>query len=288
VLPDHELDAEVRIPFFAGLGEENDVAIERDALPLQQQHRHQRAGDVVLVVHRPARVDVAAFARRAERRVLPFRRVDGDHVGVRHDEQRALPAAALEPRHEVRPLRIERDDLDRDAFGVEDLFEVVDRQMPRCQVDCWYRAAAPPGSAASSRPRAPSNRAPRESGRARLPHTSGDNREHDNGACHGEARRARRQEREPFRRARRSAESLALRDTRPFCPREIRHDVPVEADEAVQLALEQPLLIAVRAEAFRRVLEVDRRADAEALHALARSCAMSVAPVLIIGSVGAL
>ena len=56
----------------------------------------------------------------------------------------------------------------------------------------------------------------------------------------------------------------------------------------MQLALEQPLLIAVRAESFRGVLDVDRRTDAEALQPLTRSCAMSVAPVLIIGSVGAL
>src|SRR5262249_26579535 len=50
-------------------------------------------------------------------------------------------------------------------------------------------------------------------------------------------------------------------------PRDRRDDFPVEADEAVQLALEQPLLIAVRAEALRRVLEAGRRADAEALDA---------------------
>ena len=128
VLADHELDAEAGIPLFTRFGQEDDIAIERHVLALQQHHRHQRGREVVLVVHRAAGVDVAAFARRAERRVLPLRRVDRDDVGVGHDEQRPLPAVALQPRDDVRPLRIEREDLRRDAFLVEHLLEVVDRQ----------------------------------------------------------------------------------------------------------------------------------------------------------------
>src|SRR5437588_8805530 len=50
--------------------------------------------------------------------------------------------------------------------------------------------------------------------------------------------------------------------------RQLGDDVVVEADKSVQLALENPLLVAVRAEAFRAVLDIERRADAVALHPL--------------------
>src|SRR6185503_11800421 len=49
---------------------------------------------------------------------------------------------------------------------------------------------------------------------------------------------------------------------------EVDDDVPVEFHETGQLALEDPLLVAVRAEALWTVLDVERRADAEALHPL--------------------
>src|SRR6185503_19953235 len=49
---------------------------------------------------------------------------------------------------------------------------------------------------------------------------------------------------------------------------EIRHDFVVEADEAIELGFEQPLLIAVHAVALRAVFEIDGGADAVALHAL--------------------
>ena len=52
--------------FLARFGEEDDVAVERHIQPLEHQHRHQRGGDVVLVVDGAAAVDVAAIARRAE------------------------------------------------------------------------------------------------------------------------------------------------------------------------------------------------------------------------------
>jgi hypothetical protein len=39
---------------------------------------------------------------------------------------------------------------------------------------------------------------------------------------------------------------------------QIKHDVPIEANEAMELAFEQPFLIAVRGKPLRHVLEVRR------------------------------
>ena len=107
------------MPSSPDFGEEDDVAVERDVLPLEHQHHHQPGDEVVLVVHRAAAVDVAAVASRAERRMRPLLRVDVDDVGVAHDEERPLPATALEAGDDVRPVRLEREDLDRNALGVE-------------------------------------------------------------------------------------------------------------------------------------------------------------------------
>ena len=54
----------------------------------------------------------------------PFLGVDADDIGVAHDEQRPLPAAALEPRKNVRATGLEREDLDGDALGLEDVLQV--------------------------------------------------------------------------------------------------------------------------------------------------------------------
>ena len=97
-----------------------------DLLALQPQHRHQPGGDVLLVVHRAAAVDVAAVARGAERREGPLLRVHVDRVGVRHDQQRPLAAVAFEARDEVGPVRFEREDLRGDALALEQLLDVVD------------------------------------------------------------------------------------------------------------------------------------------------------------------
>ena len=64
VLVGHELDADARRALFARFGQEDHVAVERHVLPLQQQHRHERGDDVVLVVDRAAAVDIAAVASR--------------------------------------------------------------------------------------------------------------------------------------------------------------------------------------------------------------------------------
>src|SRR4249920_957154 len=53
-----------------------------------------------------------------------------------------------------------------------------------------------------------------------------------------------------------------------FRAREIQHDIPLEPDESVQLALQDPLLIGVRTEALRAVLGVGGWTDPVTLHAL--------------------
>jgi hypothetical protein len=125
VLFDHELDPIAHRAFLAGLGQEDDVPVERDVLPLQDQHGHERRGDVVLVVHRAAPVDVAPLADRAEGGVGPLLRVDVDRVGVPHDQQRPFAAVPLQPRHHVRPVRFDGEHLDGDALALENVLQVV-------------------------------------------------------------------------------------------------------------------------------------------------------------------
>ena len=69
VLAHDILDPDARRSFLPGLGEKDDVAIERHVLPLQRQHHHQRGDEVVLVVHRAAAVDVTAIPGGGKRRV---------------------------------------------------------------------------------------------------------------------------------------------------------------------------------------------------------------------------
>ena len=115
--------------FFTRLRQEDDVAVERDVAALQLQHHHQRGGEVVLVVHRAAPVDVAAVAVGAERAVLPLLRVHVDGVEVADDEQRPLPARSLEPRHDVRAVGVGGQQLHRNALGLEHLLHVVGRRL---------------------------------------------------------------------------------------------------------------------------------------------------------------
>ena len=126
VLAHHELDAELHVPFFTGLGEEDDVAVEGDLAALEQQHRHERGRDVVFIIDGAAAVDVAALAGRGERAVFPLLRIDVHGIGVRHDEQWAFRAVAPEAGDEVWALRIEGEDLGFDALGFENAFEIFD------------------------------------------------------------------------------------------------------------------------------------------------------------------
>ena len=68
---------------------------------------------------------MTAVARGAKRRVRPFLRVDVDDVGVAHDEDRPLGAAALEPREDVRTTRLERENLHRNTLGFEHFLQVL-------------------------------------------------------------------------------------------------------------------------------------------------------------------
>ena len=58
--------------------------------------------------------------------MLPFRGVDGDHVGVAHHEQRTLRAGATQASHQVGPLRIEREHASLDAGLLQHALQVVD------------------------------------------------------------------------------------------------------------------------------------------------------------------
>jgi hypothetical protein len=104
VVVHHELDPNAHRAFLPRLCQENHVAIERHVLPLQEQHHHHRGRDIVLVVHGAAPVHVSAVTHAAERRMGPFLRVHIHRVGVRHDQQGASGAAALQSRHKVWPM----------------------------------------------------------------------------------------------------------------------------------------------------------------------------------------
>ena len=149
VLRDHELDAEV-----ASCPSSPDSARKMTSRSSGTFSRFSSSivisagGEVVLVVDRAAAVDVAAVARRAERRELPLRRVDGDVVGVPHDEQRPLLAVALQPRDDVRAVGIEGEELRTECLRRRRPASDTRPRDARCRADWWCRAAAPPGSAA--------------------------------------------------------------------------------------------------------------------------------------------
>jgi hypothetical protein len=57
----------------------------------------------------------------------PLLALHRNHVGVRHQQQRALLPLALDPRHQVGAGRLKRESLHRCAFGFQDLLQVVVR-----------------------------------------------------------------------------------------------------------------------------------------------------------------
>ncbi len=189
VLAHHELHAEIRAALLAGLRQKDDVAVERHVEPLEQQHRHQPAGEVVLVVDRAASVDPAAVARGAERRELPLRLVDGDHVAVAHDQQRLLLAVAFQAGDDVGAVGVEREDLRRDAGLVEHAFEVLGHDVlvagRVARVEAQHRLELLHHLRLERLPVRPGRL--REHARQR---------QRDDGACSAEARHARRRERD--------------------------------------------------------------------------------------------
>ena len=129
MLAGHELDADARRTLLAGLGEKDDVAIERHVLPLEHEHHHEAGDEIVLVVHRPTAVDIPAVARGAEGRMGPLLRIDVDDIGVPHDEERTLLATALEAGDHVGTARLEGQDLGGDAVRLEHLLQILGRRL---------------------------------------------------------------------------------------------------------------------------------------------------------------
>ena len=116
--------------------------------------------DVVLVVHGSAAIDMTAVARGAERRMRPFLRVDVDDVGVAHDEDGPLGAAALEPREDVRTTRLEREDLRPGCPRLRALSSGTRRPAARCLADPRCPCERAPGSAGAFRRRGPTSQVP--------------------------------------------------------------------------------------------------------------------------------
>ncbi len=125
VLADQVADAHARVRLFAGLGNEDNVAVERCVHALQREHGHQGGQQIALVVARAAAVDVAAVARCAEGREGPLTRVHLDGVAVAHDEHGALRTVAFDARDYVGARRVLGSEHYGDAFGFEHLLHIL-------------------------------------------------------------------------------------------------------------------------------------------------------------------
>jgi hypothetical protein len=129
VLADHVVDADaLGIGLFTRLREKNDVSIQLQPRPFQQQHGHEIRRQHRLVVLGAAAPDVAVLDHRAKRIDRPLLALHADHVGVSQDQQRPLRPVSLEPRDQVGAIGVHREGLRRDAFGFKHLLQVVDRQ----------------------------------------------------------------------------------------------------------------------------------------------------------------
>ena len=124
MLVHHELNADLRRAFLAGLGQENHVAVERHISPFQFQHCHEGSDDVIFVINGAPAIHIAAVSRCAKRRERPLPGIDIHDVGVAHNKERPLLAAALQPRNDIRPIRLESKHLGRYAFLLEHLAKV--------------------------------------------------------------------------------------------------------------------------------------------------------------------
>ena len=142
MLLDQEADAHPgRVGLLAGFGQEDQIALERHAGPLDEQERHQVRGEVVLVVGRAPAPDIAVTQDRSERIHRPLVALHTDDVGVREEQQWPLGAGALQPRDQVGPIGIERQRLGGDTLGSQDLLEIFDgldlvaRRVARIDLD---------------------------------------------------------------------------------------------------------------------------------------------------------
>ena len=114
--PAHAEDA---ADLLVGRGEEDDVAAQRLATALQQQHRQQLHHARALHVHRAAAVDAPVAHDAAERRHVPELLLDRHHVEVIAEQQRAAAAVAVQPRDQRLAARRNLDVLAGDALGLE-------------------------------------------------------------------------------------------------------------------------------------------------------------------------
>ena len=112
---------------LVGHRDEPQVAARPEALASQPRHRDRAGGDLVLHVDRTAAVEEAVVVDDgAERVVEPVLPVDGDDVGVADEGERGCGrVGAGDPRDDVGPLRLARDQLDVDAVAGEVVVEVV-------------------------------------------------------------------------------------------------------------------------------------------------------------------
>ena len=129
VLAHHEIDAcSGGVGLLGRFGEEDHVAIQQHAAPLEQQHGHEVRRQHRLVVLGAAAPDVAVLQIGSERIHRPLLALHRHHVRVRQDQQRPLRPVALQPRHQVGAVGVLGERLRGDAFGLEHLLQVVDDQ----------------------------------------------------------------------------------------------------------------------------------------------------------------
>ena len=123
VLP-HPGRAVAAAGLLVGEGAHDQVAVERQAHPLDQQHDQQFGGDEVLGIDRAATPDHAVGDIGRERRVLPLVGFDRDDVAVGHQHERAALALALDPGNEAGASRRALQNVRREADRRDDVTQV--------------------------------------------------------------------------------------------------------------------------------------------------------------------
>ena len=141
-LRDDERQADARdAVLLVRLGDQHEIAAGPDAAPRDQREREHVADGVRLHVERAASPDVAVAHDTGERVDAPCAAVGVHDVGMPEQRQRRPLAAALDARHEVRALRVARDELARDALALEEPLQedrgggLVARRVRRVDAD---------------------------------------------------------------------------------------------------------------------------------------------------------
>jgi hypothetical protein len=122
----HEIDADPReVRFFARFGKEDNVAVQRHIVTLQQQHRHKIRHKNRFVIPAAATPDVAIFHYRAEWIHGPFFALYANHIRVGKDQQRALASVAPKTRDHIGAVRVQGEGSGRDALGFQHLPQIL-------------------------------------------------------------------------------------------------------------------------------------------------------------------